>query len=211
MKKAINDNLSAEQLKCYIELSTEAHGGLWVQSSGLSMLPVFYRGVEVHIRPLHEPIEKGDVVVFHRDNKFVAHRVIGFDKQNNHYHIKGDTLFFPDIPASKEEILGIVDFTRKKGKITPVVRDAALAKLSGSLGYLLVHRLGLIPDWLKFMLYFLFFSPAFLTLKMRRFFRKKDGKKTNNYYTICVSLKKDWHITNLSTEYLFVPPAEDIP
>lgn len=169
-----------DRLTGYFELLAETGDGIWVESCGLSMLLTFYRGVEVHVTPIPESVCRGDIVVFFRDNKFIAHRVLFFNNDTDTCQTKGDTLFFSDPPIHKEDILGIVDRIRKKGKEAPITGDPAIANLSGMIGAVLAKQLRFFPIWLKFITYFCIFSPLYLLLLSRRFFmkniRKKSGK-----------------------------------
>ncbi len=173
----VNTFKEAERLKCYMELLAQSNEGIWVGSSGLSMLPLFYHGVEVHINPKTNDIDIGDVIVFNRDNKFIAHRVLSPITREGQLLTKGDTLFYLDAPVHQEEILGIVDYTRKKGKVILVERDRRMSKLSGTLGHMLVDRFSFLPDWAKFLLYFSLFLPAFGLQCGLNTIRKKIGKK----------------------------------
>jgi hypothetical protein len=164
-----------ERLKCYFSLLSEGEKEFWVESSGLSMLPLFYRGIRVHINTKVEDPQPGQIVVFHRSNKFIAHRLINFNHETGHYTTKGDTLFFFDGPSTKEDFLGVVDLVKRRGKIVPVRNEPELAHLSGKLGVLLLTKLRLLPDWIKFLFYFTWFLPGFAVIHFKRWLASKKG------------------------------------
>ncbi len=166
----------AEIMECYLELLAQSDDGIWVESSGLSMLPYFYGRSMLHINPKMTAVQAGDIAVFHRNDTFVAHRVLASDGEGR-YLMKGDSLFFPDGSVHHDELLGIVDFVRKRGKTTAVKRDTSMANLSATLGSLVVYRMRYIPSWCKFLLYFSLFIPGFIFIRMLKVFRKKGGKK----------------------------------
>jgi hypothetical protein len=164
----VNDQGKNERLKCYFSLLDGTRQELWVESSGLSMLPLFYRGVKVHIKTEIGDPQPGDIVVFHRMNKFIGHRVIQCDSSTGQYLTKGDTLFYFDAPCHKEEVLGLVDMVEKRGKQIAVLRDLDVARLSGYLGRLLETVLNWMPAWFKFLMYFGAFLPGMIFLRTRR-------------------------------------------
>jgi len=164
-----------ERLKCYFSLLTEGGKDFWVESSGLSMLPLFYRGIRVHIITEIDDPQPGQIVVFHRENKFIAHRIISINHDTEQYTTKGDTLFFFDGPSSKEEFLGLVDLVERRGKIVSVQSDPELAHLSGKLGWILLTKLHWLPDWIKFLFYFTVFLPGFAAIRSKRWLAPKKG------------------------------------
>jgi hypothetical protein len=164
-----------ERLKCYFSLLTEEGKDFWVESSGLSMLPLFYRGVRVHIITEIDDPQRGQIAVFHRENKFIAHRIISINNDTGQYITKGDTLFYFDGPSSKEEFLGLVDQVERHGKIISVQSEPDLAHLSGKLGSILVTKLHWLPDWIKFLFYFAVFLPGFAAIRSKRWLALKKA------------------------------------
>jgi hypothetical protein len=164
-----------ERLKCYFSLLSEEGKDFWVESSGLSMLPLFYRGVRVHINTKFTEPQPGQIVVFHRSDKFIAHRLINFNHETGHYTTKGDTLFFFDGPSNKGDFLGVVDLVERHGKILPVRNDPELAHLSGKLGLILATKLHRLPNWIKFLFYFVMFLPGCGVIRCKRWLAPKKG------------------------------------
>lgn len=152
----------SDRLKCYFSMLGESDDGFWVESKGVSMLPIFYKSVRVHVNTEANTFNIGDVVVFHQTNKFVAHRIVAFDSPNNMFVTKGDTLYFFDGPVTGTDILGKVDFVLKRGKKHPVLSDKKIAEISRKIGQQLSDKLNWLPFWLKFIYYFTFFIPCYL-------------------------------------------------
>lgn len=159
-----SDQEKTERLKCYFSLLSEKNEEIWVNSKGLSMLPLFYRGVKVRIDPDIEKYKVGSVVVFHRENKYIAHRIISHSPNHNFFATKGDTQFYFDEPVKKEELLGLVTNIKKGNKEFHVEINQEISRLSGGLGRQLYEKLDWLPDWLKFLYYFFFFIPGYLKL-----------------------------------------------
>ncbi len=155
------DQGKTDLMKVYFSMLSENEEGFWVESQGLSMLPIFYRGVKVHIEPDSDSFEVGDIVVFHQNDKFIAHRIVGYNHRDALYVTKGDTLYFFDPPISKKRFLGKVDYVLKRGKRFPVTADRRLAEVSNKIGQQLLNSLHWLPSWLKFLYYFLLFIPFF--------------------------------------------------
>jgi hypothetical protein len=168
-----NEAEKNERLKCYFSLLSEQGKDFWVESSGLSMLPLFYRGVRVHINTEIGDPQPGQIVIFHRKKKFIAHRIISYNHTSGYFSTKGDTLFYYDGPTRKEEFLGLVDLVEKRGKISIVYRDPELANLSGKLGLILLTKLNWLPLWIKFLLYFVAFLPGFTAIRSKRWLAAK--------------------------------------
>jgi len=157
-----------DHLKCYFSMLGENQNGFWVDSRGLSMLPIFYQGVRVHIDTDIENFEIGEIAVFYRNNKFIAHRIVGLDSGKDLYITKGDTLFFFDEPVKKDELLGKVDFVMKRGRKVSVSVDRKMADISRKIGRPLTRGLQWMPGWLKFLYYFTFFIPSYLIYSLTR-------------------------------------------
>ncbi len=138
-----------------------------MECRGVSMLPTFYRGTRVCLEPDSENYEVGDIVVFHRYDKYIAHRIVDYDGTNDIFVTKGDTLFFFDGPVRREEILGLVTRVKKGNTIVPVANNKAVARLSNRIGRNLHGRLSRLPRWLKFLYYFSLFIPGYLRLWLR--------------------------------------------
>ena len=163
-----------ERLKCYFSLLAENDEEIWVESKGVSMLPLFYRGVNVCIDPAREDFEVGSIVVFYRENKYIAHRIISYLPEKDTFSTKGDTLFFFDPPVKRDELLGMVVKIKKGNREIPVCSNEKISKLSGKLGKILENKLRWLPDWLKFLYYFFFFIPGYLKMSLQ----KENDKKS---------------------------------
>ena len=79
--------------------------------TGTSMLPAIWPGDVLEVRRQGvDEVRRGDVVLFGRDGRLVAHRVVEtFDKEGGNLLVtRGDVLRTTDSPISKEELLGCV-------------------------------------------------------------------------------------------------------
>jgi signal peptidase I len=114
----------AHALRC--ELATEtllSSGCLRLQVMGWSMLPAVRPGdvLIIHAANL-EQVSAGDIVLFGRDRRLFAHRVV---KKNGAYGdasllCRGDSLRECDAPVSGNELLGkVVRISRNKRTIAP--------------------------------------------------------------------------------------------
>lgn len=79
-----------------------------IQLYGNSMVPLIRRKKDyVVIHALNRPLKRGDVVLFHRnDNSYVVHRV--WKICDSQIQTMGDNCYSPDIPISKDEVLGLI-------------------------------------------------------------------------------------------------------
>lgn len=108
-----------QALKC--ELATEflgALGSLRLRVSGGSMLPTIWGDVLSITRVSRNDVRKGDIVLFARHNRLIAHRVIseeGFHRKS-HLLTRGDATLLPDAPVEEHELLGKVCAVARNGK-----------------------------------------------------------------------------------------------
>ena len=85
--------------------------------SGNSMLPfVISMRDKVVLSPIKQPLKKGDIAFFVRDDgKFVLHRIVKVKAQNG-YYFAGDSQNYIEGPIARENIFAIVTAICRKGK-----------------------------------------------------------------------------------------------
>jgi signal peptidase I len=117
-------------LKC--ELAGEvlrSSGTLRLQVTGWSMLPSVWPGDTLVVeRANSNAVSEGDIVLFGRDRRLFAHRVVAKRSQPEESFVvtRGDAMPATDSPVSDDELLGRVCF---------IVRDGRLIEPSRSLGF----------------------------------------------------------------------------
>ena len=121
-------------LKC--ELAGEvlrSSGKLRLPSTGRSMLPTILPGDTLLIdrvlidRTNRDTVTAGDIVLFSRNQRLFAHRVIqkSGDSQDIRIVTQGDGLPDPDFPVNSSELMGKVAFIVRNGKcIAPSARQS---------------------------------------------------------------------------------------
>ena len=109
---AARDLITPETIGC--ELATEvlhSFGTLRLRITGTSMLPIVWPG-DILTVSTHDAAKAlpGDIVLFHRGDKLVAHRVIERTIGPNgiRWVTRGDAVGDNDAPVSSEELLGRV-------------------------------------------------------------------------------------------------------
>jgi signal peptidase I len=106
--------------KC--ELAAEvlrSSGTLRLQVSGWSMLPSIWPGDTLLVEHLKSPsLETGDVVLFGRDQRLFAHRVIGRTKHTGTRGIltRGDSMSVSDPTVHPSELLGRIVMILRNGR-----------------------------------------------------------------------------------------------
>ena len=137
--------------KC--ELAAEvvrSFGVLRLRVTGGSMLPSVWPGdVLLARRQDISEVSAGDVVLFTREGRFIAHRVVSTtgDPENPCLVTRGDAQLAPDSPVTPAELLGKVVFIMRGGKwIEPGARlsfparlTAELVSHSGRLAWILIR------------------------------------------------------------------------
>jgi signal peptidase I len=96
-----------------------ASGNLRLKVTGWSMLPVLWPGDTLVIEPVsREEISAGDIVLFSRGHRFVAHRVVSKHNATKGPEVQtqGDAMPLPDSPVSGDELMGKVSFVLRNGK-----------------------------------------------------------------------------------------------
>ena len=107
-------------LKC--ELAGEvlrSSGKLRIQVTGWSMLPSVWPGDTLLIERISGAhVAEGDIVLFSRNRRLFAHRVVGKNSgaQNIQIITKGDGMPRPDAPVTGGELLGKVSSILRRGK-----------------------------------------------------------------------------------------------
>ncbi|MGA8431272.1 MAG: S24/S26 family peptidase [Candidatus Sulfotelmatobacter sp.] len=109
-------------LKC--ELAAEvlrSSGKLRLQVTGWSMLPSVLPADTLMIeRATREQVSNGDIVLFLREGRLFAHRVVAANgRQQNPSQIvtQGDAMATPDPAISESELLGKINFIVRNGKL----------------------------------------------------------------------------------------------
>jgi signal peptidase I len=113
-------------MKCELAAQVlRSFGKLRLEVSGLSMLPSVRPGDILFIeRSDMREISAGDTVLFARQGKLVAHRVISKSARGDMSLVitQGDGLLSPDDPVSPAELLG---------KVCQILRDGEFVELAG--------------------------------------------------------------------------------
>ena len=109
----------AHAAKC--ELAAEvlrSSGVLRLQVAGWSMLPTVWPGDTIVIeRAGSHEVSRGDIVLFGRDRRLFAHRVVAqADGSRNEILTRGDAMPQADSPVSGQELLGKVSCIVRQGK-----------------------------------------------------------------------------------------------
>jgi len=108
------DNNSISLQKLTAALLTEKHK-VKVRLGGSSMYPYLKDGDMATIEPFDlEKLEIGSVVVFRRNNRWFAHRLL--KKEDGYLLTKGDAVFRKDPPVSHCDYLGLVIGIERNGK-----------------------------------------------------------------------------------------------
>jgi signal peptidase I len=106
-------------LKC--ELASEvlrSSGSLRLQVTGWSMLPAVWPGDTLVVeRVACDEVSEGDIVLFGRDQRLFAHRVITKPRTPTEKVLtRGDAMTAVDSPVSGDELLGKVSFILRNGR-----------------------------------------------------------------------------------------------
>lgn len=91
-------------------------GALRLGVTGSSMLPVIRPADTILVHPCaFEDAELHDIVLFTRERRLFAHRVVA--RTASHLITQGDGLAGPDHPVTPDELLGKVVQVRRRGKM----------------------------------------------------------------------------------------------
>ena len=131
---------TAHALKCeLVEEVLSQFGFVCVRVTGYSMLPSIWPGDTLLIqrRSLQEA-RKGNILVFLRSKRLVAHRLISAAEsvEKSTFIAQGDALPSADYPGSPSKVLGIVTRIIRRGKnISPSSRLKSYQRLVGILAW----------------------------------------------------------------------------
>ena len=109
----------AHALKCELAAeSLRSSGTLRLQVTGWSMLPAVWPGDTLVVESVSSnAVAEGDIVLFSRDRRLFAHRVVAQDSApGDRILTQGDAMPVPDSPVSDKELLGKVSFIVRNGK-----------------------------------------------------------------------------------------------
>ena len=119
-------NDRAHALKC--EMAGEvlrSSGRLRLGVTGWSMLPSIWPGDTLELESGNGSIvSEGDIVLFRRDRRLFAHRVMGTSE--NGIVTRGDAMPYGDAPVTESEVLG---------RVVAIVRDGKRIEPSRSLSF----------------------------------------------------------------------------
>jgi signal peptidase I len=143
-------------LKC--ELASEvlrSSGRLRLRVTGWSMVPTIFPGDTIVIEHAgSERVNKGDIVLFHRDRRLFVHRVSGKTGSAGDLRIitQGDGMRRPDPPVAGSQLLGKVSLVVREGRCLEPAKTmglsgravAALVRRSSSAARVIVgvHQMG---------------------------------------------------------------------
>src|SRR5579862_1193115 len=93
-------------------------GTLHLRATGRSMLPTVLPGDTLVIERIDSEVFEGDIVLFSRNRRFVAHRVVTkcFQAGGRQVVTRGDALLTSDLPLSEDELLGKVSCIVRNGR-----------------------------------------------------------------------------------------------
>ena len=109
----VADNVTRETSELAAE-TLLASGQLRLRVTGASMLPALLPGDVLQFQSCDaEQTEPGDVILFHRDQRLVVHRVRS--KTSEGLLTQGDALAQPDAPVSDAHVIGKVIAINRRG------------------------------------------------------------------------------------------------
>ena len=88
--------------------AVQRFGAVRVKVHGSSMLPAIQPGDVLQVRRSGGHPSPGAVVLFRRDGRLVAHRVLAHTP-DGHVVTRGDALASPDAPVRADDVIGVVD------------------------------------------------------------------------------------------------------
>ncbi len=95
---------------------SERENRLFLRLRGASMAPALWPGdMLMARRRAFSDIIAGDIVVFRRAGRLIAHRVIGRDRDGAALLTRGDAATHVDQPVGEDRLLGVVEFVSRKG------------------------------------------------------------------------------------------------
>jgi hypothetical protein len=143
---------SEHALKCELAAQVlRSFGKLRLEVTGLSMLPSVWPGDILFLdRRDMSAIAEGDIVLFARQGKLVAHRVLcrAFVDDQPHAITRGDSMLSPDDPVSPAELLGSVRYILRAGEYVKPGEDLSFLACATSK---LVQRSAWVARFLAFL------------------------------------------------------------
>jgi len=119
-------------VKC--ELAGEvvsSSGSLRLCVTGWSMLPSVWPGDTLIVERIHgDAVCPGDIVLFRRDRRLFAHRVIASPAGVASILTRGDSMPGADPPVLKNDLLGRVSFIQRDGKLIQPARRLRFSQLA---------------------------------------------------------------------------------
>lgn len=132
MSPSLREFGDTHALKC--ELASEvlrSSGKLRLQVTGWSMLPSVWPGDTLVVeRVTNESVSAGDIVLFGRDRRLFAHRVVTRARHELDSAIvtRGDAMPAADPPIEKNELLGRVSHILREGRFIKPSRSLRLSE-----------------------------------------------------------------------------------
>jgi len=127
---AVKCELAADVLRSY--------GTLRLQVTGCSMFPAVRPGdvLVIHRTPV-SAVAHGDIVLFARDRRLFAHRVVASHNPTGSWLLtQGDAMPSPDAPISEDEVLGrVASIVRGREYILPRQTSRTVERWVGKLVY----------------------------------------------------------------------------
>lgn len=114
-------DLAVEVLRTY--------GSLRLGVTGWSMFPAVWPGDTIYIEATNiSDVSEGDVVLFGREQRLFAHRVLRDVISGTGLLTRGDAMRVPDPPVSERELLGKVTAIERNGKCIDVRKRPRLVE-----------------------------------------------------------------------------------
>lgn len=125
-------------------------GNVRVPTFGTSMYPLLRSGDFIHIQPAGPAIiGAGDVVVYERGSRMVAHRVVKLWEENGQLHLqtKGDAFHKCDPPVAVSQLMGkVVLIERGKQRIKIETRSQRWLASSSIMAWSCLNHLRLLTQ-----------------------------------------------------------------
>ena len=102
-----------EELVPLLQLQMEGAGSAWLRVTGGSMMPMLYGGRDsVCLQPVSRPLQKGDVILYRRDNgAYVLHRILKVRGES--LTLCGDNQCRTEAVRQTQVLAVVTAFTRK--------------------------------------------------------------------------------------------------
>ena len=86
----------------------EQQGSLQLKASGYSMFPLFIPGDIITLNNIIQPLKVGDIIAFKSKNRWIAHRIVSIDEQQQQLITQGDSCAKEDAPIVITDVIGVV-------------------------------------------------------------------------------------------------------